>query len=134
MAPSTDKPIIFFDGVCGLCSEVVDFIMKIDPEGTHLFSPLQGRSAEGLLTREEREDLDSLVLFQNGQKLKKSRAVFQIFKNLGGKWGLIASLSFLPVSLTDAAYSVVAKYRYSLFGKKDTCRLPTPSERQRFLD
>jgi len=130
----TDKPIIFFDGYCGLCSEFVDFTMKIDKRGVHMFSPLQGRTAEKLLTPAERDDLDTVVLFQNGRKLNKSAAVFQVFKNSGGLWSALAVFSILPTFLTDAVYGLVAKYRYKIFGKKESCRVPSPQERKRFLD
>jgi predicted DCC family thiol-disulfide oxidoreductase YuxK len=134
MATNHEKPIIFFDGVCGLCSAVVDFVMAIDKKGVHLFTPLQGETAQELLTPHERKDLDSIIVYQNGRKLKKSEAVFQIFKNIGGAWGLLGVLSILPRFITDAGYGLIARYRYKLFGKKETCRLPTPQERKRFLD
>lgn len=128
------KPIVFFDGFCGLCSEFVDFVMKIDKHEKFVFSPLQGATAERLLTESERKDLDSVVVYFDGNKFKKSQAVFQVFKNVGGPWSALGGLSILPRFLTDAAYTVVAKYRYKIFGKKDVCRLPTPEERRRFLD
>jgi predicted DCC family thiol-disulfide oxidoreductase YuxK len=134
MANQSDKPIIFFDGVCGLCSGIVDFVMAIDKKGVHMFTPIQGETAQELLTAQERHDLDSIVVYQNGRKLKKSVAVFQIFKNIGGVWSLLGALSILPVFISDAGYNLVAKYRYKLFGKKETCRIPTPQERKRFLD
>jgi len=134
MLPGNDKPIIFFDGVCGLCSTFVDFVMSIDKKAVHMFSPLQGSTAEQMLTPQERADLDTVIVIQNGHKLKKSEAIFQVLRNVGGLWGALALLSVLPSGLTDFGYETIAKFRYKLFGKKDSCRLPTPQERQRFLD
>lgn len=133
MAAPTDKPIIFFDGYCGLCSEVVDFVMKTDKAGEHMFTPLQGETAKQLLSPKEREDLDSVVVYQNGRKLYKSQAILQIFKNIGGIWAILGFLTLIPVFISDFVYGIIAKYRYKIFGKKESCRLPTPPERKRFL-
>lgn len=134
MTAPTDKPIIFFDGYCGLCSEFVDFVMKVDQQGVHMFTPLQGKTAEELLNPQERQDLDSVIVYQNGRKLKRSEAVFQVLRNVGGVWTILSWFSLLPPALTDVGYNLVAKYRYKIFGKKESCRLPTSLERKRFLD
>lgn len=125
--------IIFFDGVCGLCNGFVDFIMKIDKAGQFKFSPLQSEYAKKNLPAEFTENLNSVVVQIDGKNYRKSDGVFQVWKKLGAPWSALSLLKALPAPLTDAGYDLVAKTRYKIFGKKDSCRLPTPDERARFL-
>lgn len=125
--------IIYFDGVCGLCNGFVDFIMKIDTAGKFKFSPLQSEFAKSRLLPRYTEDLKSVVVEIDGEILEKSDAVFKVFETLGGKWKIAAKLKILPLFLRNAGYDLVAEMRYKIFGKKDTCRLPTPEEKERFV-
>lgn len=125
--------VIYFDGVCGLCNGFIDFIMKIDKKGIFHFSPLQSEHAKKNLPKEFVEDLDSVVVQIDGQTLRKSKAVFAVLRKLGGIWGIASSVGSLPESFLNMAYDMVAENRYKIFGKKETCRLPTPEERSRFL-
>lgn len=125
--------IIYFDGVCGLCNGFVDFIMKIDTAGKFKFSPLQSEFAKSRLLPRYTEDLKSVVVEIDGEILEKSDAVFKVFETLGGKWKIAAKLKILPLFLRNAGYDLVAEMRYKIFGKKDTCRLPTPEEKERFI-
>lgn len=125
--------IIYFDGVCGLCNGFVDFIMKIDSAGKFKFSPLQSEFAKSRLLPRYTEDLKSVVVEIDGEILEKSDAVFKVFETLGGKWKIAAKLKILPLFLRNAGYDLVAEMRYKIFGKKDTCRLPTPEEKERFI-
>jgi predicted DCC family thiol-disulfide oxidoreductase YuxK len=125
--------IIYFDGVCGLCNGFVDFIMKMDKKSKFHFSPLQSEHAKNNLPLEYIQDLDSVVVQIDGKTLKKSKAVFAVLKKLGGIWGIVAVAGVLPEGILNRAYDMVAENRYKVFGKKDTCRFPTPEERRRFL-
>jgi predicted DCC family thiol-disulfide oxidoreductase YuxK len=125
--------VIFFDGVCGLCNGFVDFVMKIDKQKLFKFSPLQSEFARGLLSPEDVIELKSVIVQINGRTYKKSDAVFAVFKELGGSWKALQLLKILPRPLRNSAYDMVAKYRYKIFGKKESCRLPSPEERQRFI-
>lgn len=125
--------IIYFDGVCGLCNSFVDFIMKIDSEGKFKFSPLQSEFAKSRLLPKYTEDLKSVVVEIDGKILEKSDAVFKVMSTLGGKWKLLSAFRILPPFLRNAGYDLVAEMRYKIFGKKDTCRLPTPEEKARFI-
>lgn len=125
--------VIFFDGVCGLCNGFVDFIMKVDKAGKFKFSPLQSEYAQKNLPSAYTADLDSVVAVINGKNYRKSEAVMQIFRELGGVWKVISFLGILPEGVRNCAYDLVASSRYKLFGKKETCRLPTPEERARFI-
>jgi predicted DCC family thiol-disulfide oxidoreductase YuxK len=135
-APADQRAVIFFDGVCGLCNRLVQFVLARDRAGHFRFAPLQGDFARReLVPRGGRpDDLDTMVvLTPAGQLLEKSRAVLFILRELGGVWRLLAGLRVLPVALTDRVYDVVARSRYRLFGRLDACRLPGPAERERFM-
>jgi predicted DCC family thiol-disulfide oxidoreductase YuxK len=125
--------VIFFDGVCGLCNGFIDFVMKIDKEAKFKFSPLQSEYAKSVLPSEYVADLDSVVVQIDGKTLRKSKAVFAVLKKIGGVWGMVSVVGALPEGFLNRAYDMVAENRYKIFGKKETCRLPTPEERARFV-
>jgi predicted DCC family thiol-disulfide oxidoreductase YuxK len=131
----SNKPnlVIFFDGVCGLCNGFVDFIMKIDTKGIFRFSPLQSGFAAQQLPPQYIQDLNSVVVMIDGKVYSKARAVFAVFKQLGGKWKILSAVGVLPLGFLNYGYDLVATHRYKLFGKKETCRLPSAAERERFL-
>ena len=129
-----NEPIIFFDGVCGLCNGFVDFVIKIDKDRVLKFAPLQGETAEKLLQKHYIEDLNTIVFLHNDQLLTKSDAVLEILNLVGGPWKAGAAFKFFPRLFRDYFYEVVSKNRYYLFGKKETCRLPSPEERKLFLN
>lgn len=129
-----DQPIIFFDGVCGLCNGFVDFIMAIDHKKRFLFSPLQSEFAKTHLPSELTKDLKSVVLLSEGKLHTKSGAVIKVMNEIGGIWKIVALGKILPSIFANKLYDLVAENRYSLFGKKETCRLPTEEERQRFVN
>ncbi len=125
--------VIYFDGVCGLCNGFVDFILKIDHKGIFKFSPLQSEYAKTSLPPEYTQNLDSVVVSIDGKTLRKSKAVMAALKKLGGFWGFVSLAGILPEAILNKVYDQVAENRYKIFGKKESCRLPTPEERERFL-
>lgn len=132
MKSEQDK-VIFFDGYCGLCNGFVDFIMKVDKKNIFYFSPLQSDFAKKNLPSEYTSDLKSIVVLINGQSFRKAKAVLAVFEQLGGLWWTLSLGKILPESLLNILYDLIASNRYRLFGKSDTCRLPTPAERQKFI-
>lgn len=134
IAKLPQRPIVFFDGVCGFCNASVDFVLRHEPAGRLVFAPLQGVTAEQLLTPTDREQLHSLVLWTPSRTFRKTGAVVRILWTIGGVWSLLGTLLWcVPSPLRDIVYTLVARNRYRLAGKKETCRMPTPEERQRFL-
>ena len=128
------RQILFFDGVCGLCNWSIDFVLIRDRRGLFQFAPLQGETARTLLSPADVSDLNSVILWVNGRSYRKSSAVVRVLWRLDFCWQVVGWLIWLiPLPLRNLGYSLVARYRYRLFGKKETCRLPTADERMRFL-
>lgn len=128
-----DQKVIYFDGHCGLCNGFVDFVMKHDHQGKFMFSPLQSEYAKTHLPEEYTTDLKSVIVQIEGHTFKKSKAVFKVLKEMNGTWSMLAHLDFLPDPILNFGYDFIALNRYKMFGKRETCRLPTPSERKRFI-
>ena len=135
MTKSGDKKIILFDGLCHLCDSAITFVMKRDKRDVFGFAPLQTEAgariadARGVSTA----DLDSVILVEGDGYHAKSSAVLRIGRSLGGVYSLLYPLILLPRWLRDAVYDFVARNRYRWFGQRESCRVPTPRERGRFL-
>ena len=133
-----EQNIIFFDGVCGLCSRMVDFVLREDQERFFLYSPLQGETFRSI-KRDHPETLttDSIFVLRRGPAkdvlLQKSDALIYIVDNLPKYRWLAVIGRILPELLRDAAYRAIAATRYRIWGKRDSCRLPNAEERSRFL-
>jgi len=127
-------PVIFFDGVCGLCNHWVDFLVARDRKQVVHFAPLQGETARDWLKLAPDESLNSVVLFDARGIHRKSDAVWRMLVQLGGVWRIAGwLLRLVPRPIRNWGYDFVARHRYRWFGKKESCRLPTPDERARFL-
>jgi predicted DCC family thiol-disulfide oxidoreductase YuxK len=135
-------PILFYDGVCGLCNTLVQFLLKHDKHGRLRFASLQSDFAEKVLRRHgfNPKDLDTLHVVENYEQpderlLQRSDAVLRAARELGGSWGVLAAVAqIVPRPLRNVAYRFVAQNRYRVFGKYETCMLPDPDQRSRFLD
>jgi predicted DCC family thiol-disulfide oxidoreductase YuxK len=131
-----DQPtnVVYFDGVCGLCNRFVDFVLSRDRRGAIRFAPLQGDTAKHRSIAVA-PNLDTVVWSDSrGREFLRSAAAVRVLWQLGGVWRLIGWLLWLiPLPLRDLGYRMIAANRYRLFGKKETCRMPTPAERARFL-
>ena len=139
--PETN-PIVFYDGVCGLCNRLVQFLLKHDREGRLRFASLQSDLAAKVLGRHgfDPKDLDTVHVVENYDQpdervLQRSDAILRAGRELGGFWSASSSIGkVVPRPLRDFVYRLVATNRYRMFGKFDTCMLPDPSQRSRFLD
>ena len=133
-----DFHIIFFDGVCNLCNGFVDFILRQDKKGKFRFASLQSVTADEYLKAypdiTTGDDPDSVVLLTaSGAVYTQSNAVLRIAGILGGAWPLLKAFYIFPAWFRDRIYQWIARNRYSWFGKRDTCRLPSEGEMERFL-
>lgn len=127
-------PIVFFDGVCGLCNRSVDFLLRRDSNAVFQFAPLQGETARTRFPFVSDESLQTIILLDEQGVHRRSTAVVRILWRLGGAWKIAAVMLWLiPKPVREIGYRLVAKFRYRLFGKREACRLPTPAERERLL-
>ncbi len=141
MSTPSGNPIVLYDGVCGLCNRLVQFILKRDRNHRFLFASLQSEFADTLLKRHgaDARDLDTFyVVIDHGKPtervLMRSDAILHVVKTLGGIWALASVGRILPRAIRDAMYRLVARNRYRVFGKHESCMLPSPEHRAKFLD
>ena len=128
-----EAPVVFFDGVCGLCNHSVNMLLRLDKHARLQFAPLQGETAQAQLPPAQR-DLNSLVLKDQAGVWRSSSAVVRILGHLGGIWLLPASaLWLIPRPLRNWGYRLIAEHRYRWFGHTEACRMPRPGEAARFL-
>ncbi len=127
--------IILFDGVCNLCNGWVDFVIRRDKGARFRFAALQSESAASLLKGYKiPADEEPSILLLDGDKIhNRSTAVLFIMSGLSFAWPLMMIFWVVPKPIRDFFYGWVARNRYKWFGKRDTCRLPSPSEKERFL-
>lgn len=127
--------IVLFDGVCNLCNNSVQFILKRDPEARYRFCSLQSDIGRELVGKHGlSQDLNSIVLIENDKSYTKSTAALKISRNLKGFWKLLSILLIVPKPLRDFFYDIIAGNRYRWFGKQDSCMLPSPEYKDRFID
>ncbi len=126
---------VLFDGVCNLCNGSVNFIIDRDPDGYFRFASLQSEEAEAILRRAGATGapLESIVLVERDRIYRRSDAVLRIARRLKGAWPALAVFSVVPRPIRDWIYDWIARNRYRWFGKRDSCRIPTPELRSRFL-
>lgn len=133
--------IILYDGVCAMCNGVVRFVLRNDREGRFLFAPLQSSLAREVLARHGKNsvDLDTVGVVVDHDLpselvLLKSRAMLHVLEGVGGVWKPLALLlGVFPTPMLDWGYGLIARNRYRLFGRYDSCPLPPPESRGRFL-
>jgi predicted DCC family thiol-disulfide oxidoreductase YuxK len=135
MEMETAHPIVLFDGVCNLCNGAVQLILRRDPAGRFRFASLQSPAGEELQTRLgiDPQALDSILLVEGERWYRESDAVLRIAAGLSGAWKALGILWLIPRPLRDTAYRWIARNRYRWFGRQETCWLPTPELRGRFL-
>jgi predicted DCC family thiol-disulfide oxidoreductase YuxK len=122
------EPIILFDGVCGLCNWLVDFMLRRDRRATVRFQPLQAGAFSPA------PDLDSVLVWHGARLYQESDAILYALAQLGGPWRMLRVLAAIPPSLRNAVYRFVARRRYAWFGRRATCRIPTTAQSASFLD
>jgi len=138
---NTSHPVLLYDGLCGFCSKGVQRILRYDKRKTMFFAALQSEYGKSILTRHpELASIDSLVFVEPldfaylEQVFVRSDALLRVARYLGGLWKLTLAGYIIPRSIRDYLYDQFAKRRYRWFGKYETCLLPPPEVRARFLD
>lgn len=135
-APALLPPrLLLFDGVCGLCDRFVQWAIARDPNSNLVFAPLQGETAAALrlVHPEIPEHLDTLVFIEDGKVFMYSAAVLNACRHLRGPWPYAAVFLWVPRPLRDLVYKLVARNRYSIWGKSESCRVPSDAELAKFL-
>lgn len=140
--PQTESnPIVLYDGVCGLCNRLVQFLLKRDSHDRFRFASLQSTLGQEILKRHGANplDLDTFyVVLDYGQPsehlLARSDGIVYALTTLGGIWKIASVGKLLPKAIRDRLYNFVARHRYQVFGKHESCMLPEPKQRAKFLD
>jgi predicted DCC family thiol-disulfide oxidoreductase YuxK len=137
----SDSPVLLYDGLCGFCDGTVQFILRHDRHGTLRFATLQGDYARGVLARHpELANVDSLVLVERDASTGtervyvRSTGALRLARYLGGAWHLARVVGVVPRVVRDWGYDAFARIRYRVFGRYDSCPIPTPEQRARFID
>lgn len=127
--------IILFDGVCNFCNSSVNFIIKHDKKGYYKFAPIQSEIGKVLCEKLaiDLQRVDSIILIENDFYKIKSSAILRIAKKLNGGYPLLFGFIIIPRFFRDAIYDLIARNRYKWFGRKESCMIPTPDVRSRFI-
>lgn len=128
--------ILLFDGVCNLCNRIVQFTINRDPKRKFKFASLQSESGQSLLKQFNlpTDDFNSFVFIKGDKYFLKSSAGLHVLKELGGPWKMFYIFIIFPRPIRDFIYNIIARTRYKVFGKRETCMVPTPDLKQRFLE
>ena len=116
------KTVIYYDGICILCSNATNILIKMDKKNILFFSPLQSNYASNTIENKYVEKMDTIIVKRNNEFYTKSLAAFVVLEEL--KNPLRYFFYFIPRFLADIIYDFVAKRRYSWFGKKEECIFP----------
>lgn len=129
------KTVLLFDGYCNFCNNTVQFILKHEKKQDIFFASLQSEIGTELLQQYhiDPSQTDSLVLIENKRAYIKSSAALRVSKHLKGLYPALFAFMIVPVFLRNAVYDWIARNRYKWFGKSDSCMLPDPAVKKRFL-
>ena len=135
MKGNINHKIVLFDGVCNLCNSSVIFIIKHDKEDRFRFSALQEAEGKRLISNYniDTANVDSIILIDGDKPYVKSAAALRIAFYLSGAWPLLYAFMLFPAIIRNWVYDLVARNRYKWFGKKESCMIPTPELKEKFL-
>ena len=130
-----DKKIVLFDGVCNYCNDKVNFIIKNDKHDVFRFVALQSETGQKIIKYLGiNPSIDSIILYEPGYAyFIKSEAVFRIIKHLSSSVKLLLFFNFIPTSIKNVFYDIIAKNRYNWYGKKESCMIPTEELKRKFI-
>ena len=129
------NPVIFFDGICNLCNGAVQFVIERDKNNLFKFAALQSDFAKLELAKFTLavDQGSSFVLLEEGKVYEQSTAALRVARKLKGLWPLLYGFIIVPAFIRNAVYSLIARNRYKWFGKKESCWVPTPQLKDKFL-
>ncbi|WP_454883560.1 thiol-disulfide oxidoreductase DCC family protein [Sphingomonas oryzagri] len=134
-APASAGPIIVFDALCVLCSANARFVLRYDRSGRFRLASMQGAVGSALYRQFgiDPASPETLIVVEGDVALRDSDAVLAIWAGLGWPWRLLGAFRIAPCLLRDPVYRWIARHRYRLFGRRDTCWLPSPEHASRVL-
>jgi predicted DCC family thiol-disulfide oxidoreductase YuxK len=127
--------LILFDGVCNLCSALVQFVIRHDPAAKFRFAAIQSEIGKEIFQGHglDPADLQTFVFIANGRMFVRSDAAIEVLSRCGGAWRLFTIFRLVPRMVRDSSYSFIARNRYRWFGRKEVCMIPTAEIKERFL-
>ena len=128
--------LVIFDGVCNLCNGAVQFIIVHDAKRKFMFTPLQSATGQEVLRQYglPTNDFESFIYIRDGKIYQRSTAALFVLKDIGGLWAMLYAFIIVPQFFRNWVYDKVARSRYRIFGKKDSCMVPSPEIKARFID
>jgi len=136
-----EHPVVLYDGVCGFCNRLVQFALRHDDEKIFRFASLQSSFGRRVLTEHgiDTSALSTAYVLVPGYKgqvlLPGSEAILFLLNRFGGIWSVLGKvIRLLPIPIRDWAYNMIARHRYRIFGRYDSCPLPSAADRERFVD
>lgn len=135
ISKSMAQPIILFDGICNLCNGFVQFVIKRDKKALFRFGSLQSKAAQKILADKNLplKNFKTIVLVEGVGVFVQSEAVLKILGRLKG-WKWVSVFKYVPRFIRDFVYGLISRYRYHIFGKKESCMIPTPELKGRFIE
>lgn len=133
---STDKPILLFDGVCNLCNRSIQFIIQRDPESKIRFAALQSDVGQYFIKKHhlQTDELKTIILIERERYYTRSTAALRVARYMNRAWPLAYGFLIVPPFIRNSVYNWIANNRYRWFGKQESCWLPTPDLKARFLN
>lgn len=128
--------VVLFDGVCNLCNSSVNWIIDHDKKNEFRFASLQSEYGQRMVQQYNISGnyMDTVVLIKNDRAYLRSAAVLQVLKGIGGIYSLALVFNIFPAFIRDVVYNFIAKNRYRWFGKQESCRIPSPELKAKFID
>lgn len=129
------KKVILFDGVCNLCNSSIQKVIENDDKNIFQFASLQSDFGQEFLKKHEfsQEKFDSMILIDGEKFYTQSDAALRIGKELKGIYKISKYLLWIPKFIRNTVYNFISQNRYNWFGKKESCWLPTPELKQKFI-
>lgn len=127
---------MLFDGVCNICNRSVQFIIKRDKKNVFRFASLQGKTGQALLQKFNKpaSQFNSFILVEDDRIYTHSTGALRMTRHLGGAWPLLYAFIIVPPFIRNAVYNLIARNRYRWFGRTESCWLPRPEWKAKFLD
>jgi predicted DCC family thiol-disulfide oxidoreductase YuxK len=139
--PAAPQPVLLYDGECGLCQRIVRLLLRCDAAGRLHYAPLQSPPAQAYLRAQALpvQDFDSLVFVPDwnnptpGAYCLRTDGALAAAQIVGGPLRWLRWVRWVPRAGRDAAYRLIARFRFALFGRPRPSPLPNPAWQARFL-